>query len=435
MNGSRTGRLWIVSEPYYPDEVATGYYMTGIAEGLAVSETVHVLCSQPTYSARGMRAPTLERRNGVEIRRCWGTTWDKDVLWKRLANTFTFCLSIFLRMLVHFRRGDRVLVVTSPPVLPFLTSVACRLRKARCFLLIHDVYPDIAVTAGLLSPHSPITRLLHWLNRRLYLSMERIIVLGRDMRELILEKSCCAPERVVWVPNWADVDEVCPDPRSENRLLSRLGLQDKFVIQYAGNMGPLHNIEALVECAALLRHRTHVHFFVIGGGRKRKWLEEQIADRQLPNVTLSPGRPRSESLDFLNACDIAVQLFVPGVGGLAMPSRTYNVLAAGKPMIAMCDANSELARLVEEEAVGWVVAPNDPRALADTILRAIGEADLRHRMGQRAREVAETEYCRSRIVEAYAGIVGIASSHDRRSNLDEKERRLPERALHGARFL
>ena len=153
-DASDTYRLWMVSELYYPEETSTGYILTCLAEGLADTHRVQVICGQPTYAARGVRRRDGSSRNGVTIQRCWGTTWNKDVLPKRLANLATLSISLFLSLLVRLRRGEKVLVVTNPPLLPFLAALACRIRQAECVLLIHDVYPDVAVAAGLLRADS-----------------------------------------------------------------------------------------------------------------------------------------------------------------------------------------------------------------------------------------------------------------------------------------
>jgi colanic acid biosynthesis glycosyl transferase WcaI len=159
--------LWIVSELYYPEETSTGYFLTKIAEGLASNHSVHVVCGQPNYSAQKVRASSREIHNGVVIRRCWATTWNKNIWPLRLINFLTISISIFLHLIFVLRHGDQVLVVTNPPFLPFLTHWACRVHGARCFLLIHDVYPEVLVAAGLLSPNSRITRFLERCGQRL----------------------------------------------------------------------------------------------------------------------------------------------------------------------------------------------------------------------------------------------------------------------------
>src|SRR4030095_1110496 len=145
--GSETSkqRLWVVTELYYPEETSTGYYLTRIAEGLAVDFDVKALCGQPNYSARGTVAPKREVHNGVEIFRAAGTTLDKNVIVFRLMNMFTLGISIFLKALRNFRRGDKVLVVTTPPSMPFVVALAALAKGSSYTLLIHDNYPEILI--------------------------------------------------------------------------------------------------------------------------------------------------------------------------------------------------------------------------------------------------------------------------------------------------
>ena len=114
----------IISELYHPEQNATGYFLTGIAEGLVCDKNdVQVLCAQPSYNQRGERAPKQENRNGVTVRRCWSTICDPRKIWGRLLNFATTSLSIAWRALWSIRPADKVMVVTNPPLLPFLRPV------------------------------------------------------------------------------------------------------------------------------------------------------------------------------------------------------------------------------------------------------------------------------------------------------------------------
>src|SRR5262245_18401559 len=144
-------RVWVISELYYPEETSTGYLLTKTAEGLAERHSDTVLTEQPTYAARGARAPSREVRHNVRIFRCRATAPDKDVLPFRLVNLVSISLSIFAAALRRIRRDERVLVVTNPPLLPFLVAHAFQLRREKCLLLIHDVYPEALVATGLMA--------------------------------------------------------------------------------------------------------------------------------------------------------------------------------------------------------------------------------------------------------------------------------------------
>jgi glycosyltransferase involved in cell wall biosynthesis len=394
-------RLWVVTEPYYPELTSTGYYLTQIAEGLAAYRDVKVLCGQPNYAARGIVAPKHEIHKDVEIFRVSGTTLDKNVIVFRLINMITLGLSIFFKALRSFRRGDRVLVVTTPPSLPFVVAVAALVKGAGYVPLIHDNYPEILIAVGKAKPGSLFSSTIDFFNRWLYKYAEKIIVVGRDMHDLLMRKTVGLDIPIITIPNWAELESVSPSLRSENKLLDELGLREKFVLLYAGNLGHPNDLESIVECAAELREHPEVHFVFLGAGVKRKWLESQIKTLELPNVTLLDPRPRSEQSVFLNACDIGVVSLVSKMLGVSMPSRTYNILAAGKPILALTEENSELARVVCEDRVGWIVPPGDASALLTAIMAILDRRRELPAMGERARQSALAKYSVKMAIENY----------------------------------
>jgi glycosyltransferase involved in cell wall biosynthesis len=344
--------------------------------------------------------------NGVAIHRCWGTTYNKDRLPLRLVNMLTITVSIFFHALVRVRRGDCVLSVTNPPLLPFAARLACFLRRAHFVLIIHDVYPDVLVATGMASPNSLLVRFSDFINRLLYRCATNIVVLGRDMRELVAGKLPPGDKRVKIIENWADLDAVAPQPRAGNSLLEQWGLADKFVVQYAGNMGRTHGLEYVIDCAAqMITTHPEVAFLCIGRGAKRAWLEREAAARQLTNIAIRDFAPRAQIAVSLNACDVAIIAFMPGMSGVSVPSRMYNIMAAGKPILAVTDADSELAYVVAEERIGWIVPPGDVLTLQQAILDAAQHPHERVAMGRRARMAAERKYSLARANQAYRSLV------------------------------
>jgi colanic acid biosynthesis glycosyl transferase WcaI len=395
-------KIWVISELYYPEETSTGYLLTKIAENLANHFPVSVLCAQPTYSNRGVRAPVDEVRNGVAIHRCSATTFNKDVLFLRIINFVTISVSILFQTWFKLKAGDCVLVVTNPPLLPFLMALACRLRRAKFLLLIHDVYPDSLIAAGLFTSSSLPAQIVRWLNQRLYRAADRIVVLGRDMKKLVEKK--LDPQhysRIVLIPNWADLDEVSPMDRKQNALLNELGLQNRFVIQYAGNMGRTHGLECLVECARQFNTQPELHFLFIGSGGKLRWLKETVEQLGLKNITILPQRPRTDQNNFLNACDIAVISYVSGMSGISVPSRMYNIMAAGKPILAVAEVDSELALVLKEEKIGWVASPGNVEALLETIRLVQSDPEIINEFSRRARTTVEEKYSLNAIIQLY----------------------------------
>jgi colanic acid biosynthesis glycosyl transferase WcaI len=394
-------RLWVVSEVYYPEETSTGYYLTALAEGLANSFQVMALCGQPNYSVRGTRAPKRERHNNVDIYRAAGTTLNKNVILLKLINMVTLSLSMFVHGLRNFRNGDKILVVTTPPTMPFIIALASLLRGCSYTLLIHDCYPEVLVAVGKLKRNSFAVRIIDFFNRWLYKHAQKIIVVGRDMADLIEKKSRGLEIPIEYIPNWAEIDEVKPGPRKENSLIRELGIENKLIVLHAGNIGYPTDVETLIELMKRFATDDRFHFVFIGSGIKRRLLQDAVNKFQLENLTLLDPRPRTEQVDFLNACDIGLVSLVPNMYGAAMPSKTYNIMAAGKPVLALTDNDSELAKVIDENEIGWHLEPGDADAL-EAALNDIHDRRVElEKMGRLARAEAEQNYTLSLAVSRY----------------------------------
>lgn len=385
-------RLWVVTELYYPEETSTGYYLTRTAEDMAPHFDVNVICGQPNYSARGIKAPLFERHKDVNIYRAAGTTLNKNVIIFKLINMITLGISTFFKALFKFKRNDIVLVVTTPPSLPFVTATAALLRGANYVPLIHDNYPEILFAVGKSSENSLLSKIMGFANRWLYKHAARLIAVGRDMKVLLERKTAGLDIPIEIIPNWAELETVEPRNRTDNVLLRELGLSEKFVFLYAGNLGYPNDVETIVESAEQLLSNDEVHFIFLGAGVKRPWLEKQVAERGLTNITLLDPKPRSEQIVFLNACDVALVSLVSKMRGVSMPSRTYNILAAGKPMLALTDDESELAFVIEDDNVGWHIEPGNAELFTKTVLEILDHRSELPDMGKRARTSALARY-------------------------------------------
>lgn len=395
----------IISELYYPEETSTGYFVTGIAEGVAASgaSSVSVLCAQPTYSQKGLIAAKRECLNGVEVRRLAAPLGDKNCMVGRLWNTFSLSVRFAFSMFGFIRRGDVVMVVTNPPSLPLLVVWIAKLKGAIPVLLVHDVYPDVLVPTGLTHSGSALYRMVDLFQRHMLRQMRKIIVLGRDMQtRLSLKLKQEEIDRFVRIPNWGDGALIRPELRANNRVRSEQGLEDKFIIQFSGNLGRTHGLEDLVSLATHFNGQREVHFLIFGWGAGRGWLEGQILEQGLTNITVLPPCEKDELGEYLTACDLFFMPFKRGMEGISVPSRLYNVMAAGNPVLAVADASSELALVVKEESMGWVVEPGDTSGMVKVVSQALIEREQLNAMSRNARDAMEAHYTQVKVVAAFA---------------------------------
>ncbi len=386
-------RIWILSEIYFPEESATSYLLTKTAEGLAQEYEVKAITGPATNFFQRVSSPDYELRNNVEIFRCQGTSFDKNLIVGRLVNLLTRSITIFWKSLLSCQRQDVILVVTNPPLLPFLALVIKWLKGCQLVLLVHDVYPEVLVAAGICQPSSLIIKIANLANDILYNQCSNIVTLGRDMTQLAQVKlSGNDQSKIVCIPNWADCDIIKPIERVNNPLLQKLGVANKFIVLYAGNIGRTHGIEYIAQAAKILQSNENIHFIISGFGYKKRWLEEYLCSNSLENVTILEPCPSSELIILLNACDAAIISFVPGMAGVSVPSRMYNQMAAGKPILAVVDDWSELAQVIKEEKIGWLVEPGDVEGLVCTIESLAVNLELCYGMGIKAASLAQNKY-------------------------------------------
>lgn len=403
---SRPSRLWIATELYYPEKTSTGFLFTKLAEGLAVSGTVGVLCAQPSYERRGEDAPRRERVNDVDIFRVSHPRFNRASLIGRALNVAAVTPRMFFEALRRLRRGDVAIVVTNPPLLPFAVYAAAKLRGVPVTLVVHDVYPEAAILAGILEPAGALARIWRAANNWLFRRMDRIVVLGRDTYRLLAERLPDGPARLRIIGNWADADDVHPQDTAGNSLLRRLGLESRFVLGYAGNMGRVHDIELLLKAAERLRAAApDVHLLFVGSGAKDDQVRA-VAAQPGSNVTLVGAMDRDEQPVFLNACHVSIMALAPGMSGVGVPSRLYNALAAGRPFVAAVDADSEPSLVLREEDVGVQVTPGDADAFVDAVLTMRSDPGYLRAAGERARHAATTRFGFPEILDAYRRLLG-----------------------------
>jgi colanic acid biosynthesis glycosyl transferase WcaI len=375
-----TPRVWLVSAVQHENVESTTHIFARLADALGERYEIGVLAPPPAPPAAAPGQAAFAR-------------WFAD----RFRRALVGSLRVFARALGQVKHGDVLLVVTNPPMLPVLMSAVARLRRARLIVVVHDVYPDVLYATGLMPAHSIAGRILDRLARAALRRADRVIVIGRDMKRRIAAKLGGA-DHVVYIPNWAD-------PHIAPAALST-GTHRPLIVQYSGNMGVTHPVETLLDCAEILQEQdAPVHFQVFGWGLKLPLFRAEIDRRGLRNVSLGPRCPRAELGAQLAGCDIGLVLMRRGMAGISVPCRAYNIMAAGRPLIAAADDDAEIALTVVEHGLGWVVPPEDPHALAAAIHTAAERRPELAATGMRAAAVVAAAFSFDHTVAQYGRVV------------------------------
>jgi glycosyltransferase involved in cell wall biosynthesis len=393
----KSGKLIVVSEHYAPDPSTTATYVTAIAKGLSAEREVLVI-SGTAHSASASPSESHQPRV-VEVS---NSTPRKDALVRRaIANVF-FSVKIFFALLKHLAKNDAVLCVTTPFTLPYSIILATKLRGAFAILVIYDLYPEALVMAGLSSPMSRLTQALRLANGHLFRALDMIVTIGRDVEPLLLSYRGVESRKIRFIPNWALLPIAYREIAAANSFRHRF--KDQFVVGLGGNLGFTHSVGTVFDAARMLKDEHNIHLLLSGWGTGWKQLTELYAAAPLGNITLMDPVAESELEAFLSAADVWIIPYRRNIAGVSVPSRIYNLLAVGRPIIVAAESFSEAALMVNEEDVGWVVRPEDPLHLAETIRLAATNREQTLAKGRRAARAAE-QYTYEKAIAGYRKLV------------------------------
>ena len=400
-------RIRILSQYFHPDIATTGQLLTELAAGLVESGfEVDVITAMPTYDA-SIPAPRRETFRSIRIARLPSTRLSKNTTLGKVLNSFTILCSMAFRLLFE-RNTAPLCIVSNPPFLPVVGVLLRRFRAVPFVVIIHDVYPDIAVELGYLSAGGVIRRMWDFLNRLVLRSASQVVVLGNSMNEVVREKlrdAGASPEKVVVIHNWADGDFIRPLSRADNPFRKKHGLDDRFIVMYSGNLGLFHDLECLIESARLLRE-TNCLFLFIGDGGQKPRLEAMSRDAALSNVIFLPYQPRSILPASLTAADLSIVTLERGIEGLAMPSKLYTILASGTPVQAFCDEKSDVSDIIREADCGFALRQGDAEGVVRNIRYLMNRPEEVDRLGRNGRRYFEGRFTFRHALERYADTFG-----------------------------
>jgi glycosyltransferase involved in cell wall biosynthesis len=408
---------------YAPDVAATAQMLSDLAEALALAGwRVSVIASRGSYDKELLDLRHDEMMRGVRIRRVSGTTFGRGTVIGRSIDYLSYGFASFIALL-RGARPDVIVAMSDPPFILLVAVLAARMRGAAVCYWAQDVYPALAAKLGVLDETKTVFRLLTKLSARLLRSCELVIALGPAMVRALVREGAPA-DRTVAIHNWADEEAIRPIQREENWFLRQHGLEGKFIVLYSGNAGRGHTFWALCEVMERFRTDSEVRFVFIGGGKKSNDLRNFAAARNLPNAKFLDYVARRDLAYSLSAANVSIVTEDPSVAGLLLPSKTYGILASGRPMIFVGDRESDVAEIVRQCQCGAVVSPDDPDSLESWIRRFMRDEELAAAAGAASRFASETVYSKkSATVQWSAALVSAIKARDEARALPQSANR------------
>lgn len=283
------------------------------------------------------------------------------------------------------RQCDVMFIASTPPIQGALAALIKKFRKIPVVYNLQDIFPDSLVGTGLAKRGGLLWKIGRVVENFTYRNANKIIVISEDFKRNIMAKGV-PEEKIEVVYNWVDEEAVVDVPRSENVLFDRYGLdRSKFYITYNGNIGLTQNMDMLMEVAKELEANEEIHFVLVGEGAYKESVSRIIKEQNIKNVTLLPFQPYEEISHVFSLGDVSLVISKPGVGSNSVPSKTWSIMSASRPVLANFDEN-ELKTIIADNNCGIFTKAGDKEAFKEAVLKLYGDRDLCKEMGKNGRQ-------------------------------------------------
>ncbi len=289
-----------------------------------------------------------------------------------------------------------VLSISSTP--PLNLILVRKLKKKRDFKIVYnlqDIFPDSLANTGLSKRGSLLWKIGRKMEDRGYAAADKIVVISEDFKQNIMAKGV-PEEKIVMIRNWVDENAVVSVDRRDNSLFDTYSLdREKFYVCYSGNVGMTQNMDMLLDVAKSLMSDSRIGFVIVGDGAYKAKVEERIKADGITNVTLIPFQPYEKISEVFSLGDCGLIISKKGVGSNSVPSKTWSVMSASRPVLASFDKGSELDMIVTENNCGICVEANDADAFREAIVKMADEREKNAQMGARGRKYIEENLTRA----------------------------------------
>ncbi|MGE5405194.1 MAG: glycosyltransferase family 4 protein [Candidatus Saccharibacteria bacterium] len=377
---------------YYEPEVAASMYLwTNLCEDLA-NNGVHVELFTPVPT----RGISQEVRNSYKKlkheTKCGGNLVihrvsipreGKNSVLRALRYIWQNAIYIYKALIT---KTDLIYLESTPPTQGAMGAIIKKFKKVPVIYDLQDIFPDSLVNTGLTKKNSLLYRIGLVIENFSYRNMDKIIVISEDFKANIMAKGV-PEEKIEIIYNWVDEDEVVPIERRDNILIDRYGLdRNKFYVSYSGNIGLTQNVDMLIEVAKELENERDICFLIIGDGVYKQEMDRQIREHKLSNIVLLPFQPYEDIAHVFSLGDVGLVISKANIGQNSVPSKTWSIMSAARPVLASFDSGSELSRIIETTGCGISVEAEDKDALKKAILRLYADKESRIEMGRKGRE-------------------------------------------------
>ncbi|MBR5146684.1 MAG: glycosyltransferase family 4 protein [Bacteroidales bacterium] len=352
---------------------STGYLMIDIVNAFASQ------CKETALIAGSIKENERSLNPSTKVDKI--VEYNRTSIFKRLLTWVWGTIQIYFKLLFKYR-GWYVVYVTNPP-LSYLLSLCL---KNPFSIIVYDIYPDALTNIGIKKTNFLYKKWEKW-NNKLFAKADRIFTLSDGMKKQL--SLYTNNDKIVSIPNWSASNDLKPINKESNIFIQNNNLTDKFIVLYSGNIGNTHNVEYIIEVAKKLKDNKDIQFLIIGEGGKKRMLENKVVEYGLNNCSFLTWQSVDMMPYSLASADIAVVTLNDDTAALSVPSKTYNLLAVGAPLLCIASEKTELYKLVSEYNNGKCFDKNAIEEMSKYILDMYNNPNLKNKLSNNSLEASK----------------------------------------------
>ena len=404
-------KILLLPAYFYPEQAASSYLGDNIRQAMCEAGcALELYAPMPTRGiSKEVREEYKKRKvehwhdGKLEIHRFSMYGEGKNPILRALRYVFCWCAQFWKGL--RAKDIDLIYLASTPPIQGVLGGLLKKIKKVPFVYNLQDIFPDSLAGTGLAKKGGLLWKIGRVIENFTYRNADKIIVISEDFKRNIMAKGV-PEEKIVVVYNWVDEEAVKHVPREENKLFDAYGLdRSKFYITYSGNIGLTQNMDMLLEVAKELEtEEPDIQFVLIGEGAYKKRVQEIIAEKSIGNVTLLPFQPYEDISHVFSLGDAGLVISKPGVGENSVPSKTWSILSASRPVLANFDEN-ELKSIVNDNQCGIFTKAGDKEAFKQAILDLYHDRARCEQLGRNGREFILKNLTRAVGTQKYVDVI------------------------------
>ncbi len=316
----------------------------------------------------------------------------------RIKSWILYIIFVHKWIKVSSKKFNMIFVYTNPPIVPLYIYLMFKRKGIKYSVIVWDIYPDIIEITSVNIVFKPVFILWHYLNKKVYKNAVNVITLGKRMAKIV--KNDLPDKEITIIPNWSNPERIKPINKNENRFIIKNELKGKFIILYSGKIGLGHEIRTILKASEDCKDKDIIFVF-IGFGPGTKIIQEFIDSNKKGNVKYYPFQEEGMFRYSIASGDIGIVSQIRGMEELFMPCKTYDMMAAGMPIIGISSGENDLKYTIDKYECGYNVNSGDYSSLLSRITEIKKDKNLRNILGENARNAIMEELNEKNLYRKY----------------------------------